>query len=424
MTRTIAGVCLWAVLAATAYADRLDLVDGRTFEGLVTVDGDTVTVKMTYGSLQFSQREVARITYMDTPEEVLAKKTAAASPDSADELFAVARWAFDNALDRQGKELLGKVIAISADHAGARRRLLHARIDDKWYTFDEALELARGKLQAERYDDLLAKVFPPLKDLPLSSSQRNAVQDIRARTHLQAGQFTDARGVFATLADRGRGPAGVRYTAIATILAEHSDGMYIVRDVYPPQATLLRTKGPILSPGPASLSRPIVLDAALHDLANRTEIEAGKKLLAEAREAERTEPSVARTKYALATQRFERADAIVAGTPTPEIAKTYHVEIARRRISAIRKVVDDEAEKCDKIRASLGQSEMSKKAYRAIMTRLLYHLGSAREALNAILALAKPYPGDLILEIKWAEVDLKKIEGWRKVLATELDDGK
>ena len=59
-----------------------------------------------------------------------------------------------------------------------------------------------------------------------------------------------------------------------------------------------------------------------------------------------------------------------------------------------------------------------------MMMRLMHHLGSAREGLKDVLALAKPYANDLILEIKWAEVDLKKIEAWRKVLAAELDDGK
>jgi len=424
MRRTITAVCVVALLASSVQGDRLDLLDGRTFEGLVSVDGDTVTVKMTYGTLQFSQREVARIVYMDTPEEVLAKKLAAAAPDSAEDLFAVAKWALDNALDRQGKQLLAKVITVDPDHAEARRRLLHARIDGKWHAFDQSLELARGKLQARRYEDLLGKVIPALKALPLASAQRTAVDDIRARTYLQGGRVDDARGAFSALAEQTGGLAAVRYAAIAAILVEYSDGMYVVNKVYPPQATLVPTKNPSLDVGPASLSRPIVLDAALHDRATRTELEAGKKLLAEARKIEPTDPDAARTKYALATLRFQRADAIVVGTRTPHIARAWHVEIARRRISAMRKLVDADAKKCDEIDASLGRAEMSRKDYRAMLQRMMYHLGSAREGLKGILALAKPYPRALVLEIKWAEVDLKKIEGWRKVLATELDNGK
>ena len=424
MTRIIAVACVVAALAATACADRLELLDGRTFEGLVTVDGDTVTVKMTYGTLQFASRDVSRIVYMDTPEETLAKKLAAASPDSAEELYAVAKWALDTGLDRQGKGLLVKVIGVNADHAEARRRLLHARIDGKWHAYDNALELAKGKLQAKRYGNLLDKVLPALKDLPLSSAQRAAVEDIRGRTYLQAARFADARTVFSALADQVGGPAAIQYAAIADILGEHSDGMYVVSKVYPPQATLIRTKDPPLAVGPASLSRPIVLDAVLHDTATKTELEAGKKLLAEARKAEPTDPDAARRKYVLARLHFQRADAIVAGTRTPGIARTYHVEITRRRISAIRRLVDADAKKCDQISQSLGSSEMSKKDYRATILRMLHHLGNARQGLKDILVLAKPYPRALILEIKWVEIDLKKIDGWRKVLSAELDDGK
>ena len=424
MGRTLAIVCVVAALAGSALADQLELLDGRTFEGLVTVDGDTVTVKMTYGTLQFSQREVAQIVYKDTPEETLAKKLGDASSDSAADLFAVAKWALDNALDRQGKELLAKVIAVDANHAEARRILRHARIDGKWYAFDRAIELARGKLQAGRHGDLVGKVIPALRALPLSSTHRADVDVILARTHMHAGQFTEAKAVFSALAERVGGESAIQYAAIVRILTEHSDGMYVASKVYPPQAALVPTKDPALSVGPASLSRPIALDAALHDWATRTELEAGKNLLAEARKVEPTDPDAAKTKYALATLRFHRADAIVAGTRTPEIARAWHIEIARRRISGIRKLVDADAKKCDKIDDTLGQATMSKREYRAVMMRMMQHLGNARDGLKDILTLAKPYPRALVLEVKWAEVDLKKIEGWRKVLAVELDNGK
>jgi len=424
MRRTIAVVCVMAALAGSALADQIELLDGRTFEGLVTIDGDTVTVKMTYGTLQFTQREVARIVYKDTPEEVLAKKLDAASADSAADLFAVAKWALDNALDRQGKELLAKVIALDADHAEARRTLLHARIDGKWYAFDRAIELARGKLEAGRHENLLGKVIPALKALPLSSAQRADVDVIFARTHMCAGRFTDAKAVFSDLADRVGGQRAIQYAAIVQILTEHDDGMYVVSRIYPPRAALVPTKEASLGVGPVSLSRPIALDAALHDMATRTELDAGKTLLGEARKVEPTDPDAAKTKYALATLRFQRADAIVVGTRTPGISRAWHIEIARRRISGIRKLVDADAKECDKIEQELGRATMSKKEYRAVLLKMMRHLGEARDGLKDILELAKPYPRALVLEVKWAEVDLKKIEGWRKVLTAELDNGK
>jgi len=411
-------------LAASAPGDRLELLDARTFEGQVTVDGDTVTIKMTYGTLRFAQRDVARIIYMDTPEETLAKKMLAVSPTDANALFTVAKWAIDNGLDRQAKGVLTKVIALDADHAEARRYLLQARIDGKWQSYADALELVRGKLQAQRHQDVLSKVLPALKDLPLSAAQRTVVAELRARAQLQAGRFTDARATFSSLAERAGGDAAVKYGAIAGILTEYADGMYLVGGVYPPQAGLVRPKGQVLERGPASLRREIVLDAALHDVARTTALDAGKKLLAEARKLEPTDPDTARTKYALATRCFQRADAIVMGTRTPGIAKTYHVEVARCRIRAIRAIVEADAGKYEKIVATLGAAEMSDKEYRTIVLRMMHHLGNAQDGLREVLTLAKPYPRELILEIKWAEVDLKKIDSTRKALAGELDNGK
>lgn len=424
MTRMIAAVCLTAALATSAWADRLELVDGRTFEGTVIVDAETVTVKMTYGTLQFSPRDVSRITYMDTPAETLAKKVEAVAAGDADGLFVVAKWAIDNGLDTQAKELLTKIIALDDDHAEARRRLLYTRIDGKWHTHDSALELVRSKLQAGRHEDLLANVLPAVARLPLSSAQRSVVDDLRARAQLQAGRFADARAAFGSLADRVGGDVGIQYAAIAGILGEYKDGMYVLKEVYPPQAALVRPEGQVAEKGPGSLARPIVLEAALWEVARTTELEAGRELLAEARKIEPTDPDAARTKYALATRRFLRADAIVAGTRTPGVAKAYHIEVARCRIRAIRAVVEADAKKYEQIKATLGRNGMSDKEYRALILRMMQHLSDVRSGLKEVIALAKPYPRALVLEVSWAEVDLKKIEEVRAVLVAELDNGK
>jgi len=424
MTRMIAAVCLAAALASPAWADRLELIDGRTFEGTVTIDGDTVTVKMTYGTLQFLQRDVSRITYMDTPAEALAKKVDAVAAGDAEGLFVVAKWAIDNGLDAQAKELLTKVIALDGDHAEARRRLLYTRIDGKWQTHDSSLELVRSKLQAGRHKDLLANVLPAIARLPLSSAQRSVVDDLRARAQLQASRFADARAAFLTLADRVGGDVGVQYAAIAGILDECRDGMYVLKEVYPPQVALVRREGQVAEKGPGSLARPIVLEAALWEVARTTELEAGRELLAEARKIEPTDPAAARTKYALATRRFQRADAIVAGTRTPGVAKTYHVEVARCRIRAIRAAVEADATKYEQAKATLGRAGMSDRDYRALVSRMMQHLGDVRDGLKEVLALARPYPRALVLEVNWAEVDLRKTEEVRAVLAAELDNGK
>ena len=51
MLRRAATVGVLCVVAAMAAGDRLVLLDGRAFEGTVTVEGQTVRVEMAYGTL-------------------------------------------------------------------------------------------------------------------------------------------------------------------------------------------------------------------------------------------------------------------------------------------------------------------------------------------------------------------------------------
>ena len=101
MLRRLTLACTVAVAAAVASADRLELVDGRTLEGTVTIEGQTVLLKMTYGTLRFSKSRVRSVVLQDTPEEILARKLAAAPKNNAEALFAVAQWAAEAALKPQ-----------------------------------------------------------------------------------------------------------------------------------------------------------------------------------------------------------------------------------------------------------------------------------------------------------------------------------
>ena len=47
-----------------------------------------------------------------------------------------------------------------------------------------------------------------------------------------------------------------------------------------------------------------------------------------------------------------------------------------------------------------------------------------RDDLKKIMAVARPYPRELVLEIKWAELDLTKVNSMRKILVTEIDGRK
>ena len=419
MVRILATTCVIALLATTAFADRLELLDGRSFVGVVTVAGDTVTVEMTYGTLQFTKKDVRRIVFKETPEEELAKRLAAVAPGDTEALMALAVWAQDHnkSLKRQAKEILTQIIALDGEHAEARRRLGYVKIDSKWRTLAGAMELATGKLEAGRFDSLLTKVLPAMDKLPMSPADRVALRELLAKTQLRAGRFAQATRTFAALADSVTAAQAFRYAAIAGILGSSPDGMYVLTEPYPPSAALLGGNGDFLKPGPASLALPLTLKAALRDCAKK-EIQAGRKLLDEARKAgpAKANINIARTKLALAERRFQQADALV-----PEIARSYYIEITRRRIVSHRKLIEADARKYEQVNADLAKRRISAKEYRTIVLRMIHHLDSVKDGLKDILAVAKPYPRELVLEIKWAELDLERIAKMRKVLAAELD---
>ena len=418
MARAIVTGCLLVLSASAAEADRLELLDGRKFEGVVTVQGQTVAIEVSYGTLQFPKSDVHRIVFKDTPQEELARKLSQTPATDAAKLFAVGQWVHKAGLKLQAKDILARVIGLEVDHAGAQRLLGFVRIDRQWHPFEKALELARGKLEAGQHQLVLKDVLPALSALELPPEQRLQVGDVTAHAQLRAGKFPAAAAAFEGLSRRAKGPVAQRYGAIGEILRESPRGMYLLTKPYPPGTPLTGSKDARLPAGPASLSRPLVLKAALWKLA-KAEIKAGQTLLAEARKDEATDPDSARNKYARASQRFKRADALV-----PRIAASYHIEIARRRIAAIRGVVDGDAKKFDALEDSLGRQRLPAKTFRETVLRMLHYLDNVRDGLKDVLTVAKPYPRELVMEVKWAQFDLEKIEAKRKVLASELGSGR
>jgi hypothetical protein len=424
MVRAALAGCLIAALASVAAADKLVLTDGRVFVGTVSVEEDTVQISVPYGELRFPKIDVERIEIMDTPEQEFRKKLADTALSDPNALYELAQWAAGKGLSRQAGDLYGLILKLKCDHVGAHKALGHIHIGKSWLGFDAAMEQARGKLEAGSYAVLLEEILPALKAAAPTRRQAFQVMDLLGGTQLRSGQFNRAEATFGELAEAAKKadpPAGdlaTRSAMIAEILHANPDGMYILRDAYPPAAALLGTAQAHVMPGPASLATPLVLEAALRDEAKK-EIEAGRKFLDEAQKLAATDPDSANLKYAQADQCFQRADAMI-----PDIARAHRVDISRRKIAAMRKDADADARDFDEQMAKLGVKDMAPQAYNTMLQRLIHHLDSTRDDLKRIIELAQAYPKELVLELKWAELDLTKIDNMRKILVTELDGRK
>jgi len=414
MARIIIALYVLTAAGTLAPGDELILVDGRTFSGTVTVGDKTVTIEMAYGSLQFSRDKILRIEFTPTPEMRLERRMEQIDPGDADALYEVARWAEGEGIRKRPQELYEQVIKLEPEHPGARRALGFMLIDRKWRRFPEAFELAHSKLEAGQDKLLLDGLLSELEEIAPSLAKRVEARELLGLTQLRAKRFAAAGKTFADLAGRASSPSRLRYAAIADLLAESQYGMYVLTEQFPPGADLLAGNERTVPAGPASLADPLVLQAALRDRAKR-EIETGRKLLTEAKPLELTNADAADVKYQRALLAFDRADAVVAG-----IAKSYRIEIARRRIAMIRRDADEGAKKFDTAVEKLGKQDVDPRDYRTMLLRLVNHLDGVRNEMKEILTIAEPYPYELVMEISWAKSDLSRLDEARNVLMAEL----
>ena len=414
MARMLRTLSLALALCAPALADQLVMRDGRVLTGKITAYENSVTIVMEHGTMSFPRSQVASIDLKDTPAEQFTKRLADIKGSDTDAMCALADWAVANGLKVQADTLYQQTLKISPDHKGARKALGFVMIDKQWRTLDEGLEMARNKLEAGRYEALLTEVLPALEDV--APQQWPAIRELQAQACLRKKDFAVAAQTYRELAKKSSAPAAQKFSTIADLLSDNRDGMYVLTEDYPPEAKLVGKK--FIPAGPASLADPLVLEAALRDRA-RKELATGRAHLEDGIKVEPTDPDAAAGKYLQAAKAFDRADALV-----PQIALSHRVEIARRRISAIRKDSVVDAAGFDKKLEDMGKADLTQQAYRQSINQMVRHLDNVRDNLKNVLDIAKPFPTDLVMEIKWAQQDLKKVEAMRLILVGELNANK
>jgi tetratricopeptide (TPR) repeat protein len=408
----LAAACMLAFTAGAAGADELVLKDGRVFVGVVTEANGQAVIEMDMGTLAFPLSEVSSITIKPTPKQELETRLAKARPGNVDDLLNVSRWAQRQGLRKEAAGLLRKIIEIEPDHATARAGLGFVKVAGKWITVDAALEAARARLDTDGAEAVLGELVPAM-ETAAGPEQLPAVRELQASALLRVRKFDEAARAYGLIAGT-TGALAIRAAVMSDILARNKDGMYVLTEPYPPAAALTSSK-PVLEPGPKSLSDPQVVRAALRDRA-RQELSSVQAIFAEAAKLEASDTEAAVRKYMSAEGLLDRAEALVEG-----IAYSYRVEIARKRIEALRRGAESDARKFDQQTRSLGKTDMPPQEYRNMIVRMMGLLDNIVGDLKTALTIAKPYPQELVLEIKWAELDLKRIEGLKETLKAELD---
>jgi hypothetical protein len=141
----MAGVCMFGLAAGVAArGDTVTLDNGKSLEGHVVDNGDTITVEMAQGSVKLAKARVKAISTKVTPEDEYRSRCAEIQGAlSAHELepaaaaarfFELAEWAGEQGLSRGRAECLRRTIDLDPDHAGAREALGFVLQDGRWLT--------------------------------------------------------------------------------------------------------------------------------------------------------------------------------------------------------------------------------------------------------------------------------------------------
>ncbi len=401
MTRAI--TIIWVVLTAVAAAsaDRLILTDGRAFTGTITAETvNTISIETDNETLSFLADDVAELITTEQLLAQLAEQIAQTPSDDPNALCKLASWARENGLSEQADELYQAAMKLDANCVEARHGLGYVLADGEWRTLADGLDLARREFEAGQYDLLADLQLDELDAACRTTNEACAVADLRGLVLLRTGQFTEALKVFVALAVKADPPPAYRYETIAQLLQDNPEGLYLANS----------------SQEERSLADPQVLQDAMSDRA-REYLQAGRKLLIEATQADSNDPNRSEAAFGGAAEAFARANALVEGA-----GRIYQVELARREVGTLRQDVQSGSSQFDSHMDSLGQSRMSGEDYRLQIEAMIASLDQVRDGLTHILEIAAPFPVEMQLDIQWAMEDLECIERMRAILIDELGD--
>jgi tetratricopeptide (TPR) repeat protein len=413
------AIALGLALPAAALADKVLLADGRVLVGRFVQDDRGARVIQGDQVQAVDPDSVLEILTSDQLADILDQHLAEIDPTDLTSLAQLARQAQRDGLADQAQQLWLDILEIDPEHEVARRELGYVRLGRQWLPFERAIN-DLPTLDDQHSPEEIRATVSGLEALARTPRRLQAVRELKGRLHLVRREFDQAVTVFQAAAEKARqaedAAAALRFQTLSGIVAESPRGIYPLAEAYPGQSVLFDHRGPRLQPGPVSLSDPLAIDAALRDAAV-THRDDARQLIEQAAKAENIDPEAARAKYGRAHLALDRADALVEG-----IGDSYRVEIARRRIAALRRDVESEARQYDAQEEKLGTRELSDRAYKRLLARMVHHLDSLEEILEEILTIARPYRRELILEVQWAETDLHTVRGKRTILKDEMHD--
>jgi len=134
----VLSLCVWA---PATYGDTVHLRNGGRLDGIVTELTATVRIEMECGMVEIPRNQVASVEMLPTALGEYRRRAAALAGGSAEDHSELGRWAAAVDLSQMAEREFRRVIALDPEHDGARLALGYERMDGRWVTHEEAMQL-------------------------------------------------------------------------------------------------------------------------------------------------------------------------------------------------------------------------------------------------------------------------------------------
>jgi hypothetical protein len=127
--------------ASIPVLDEITLKSGGKLEGIVTEDGERITVETVAGVISFQRADVVSIdrTKKSKLQMYYEKYNSIKESKNSDDFYQLAKWVKENGLGRFHKELLERTVEIDSNHEFARRQLGYEFYKGRWHTREEIM---------------------------------------------------------------------------------------------------------------------------------------------------------------------------------------------------------------------------------------------------------------------------------------------
>ncbi|MEK7466808.1 MAG: hypothetical protein AAB074_05270 [Planctomycetota bacterium] len=142
------AACLFCLAGASAFADVVILKSGGRLEGVTSVSGDRLVIRLENGTVKIPLADVEKVESAVSPADEYASRAATLARRDVNGHLALADWCAEAGLSRCERIELEAVIAVDSNHPEARERLGYEKVGDRWLRGEDLL-IARGMIKFE-----------------------------------------------------------------------------------------------------------------------------------------------------------------------------------------------------------------------------------------------------------------------------------